>query len=86
MIFKIMCSIVCLKCKINYYNLPLYLIILLRWLFAFSGFDFPTRLPVDFFFVAALALWAKGFFLLETTYFKKERRKEKDHPAYSHNL
>ena len=42
----------------------IYLIILLRWLFAFSGFDLPTRLPVAFFLALALALWAKGFFLL----------------------
>lgn len=54
-----------MKSALNVF-LSLYLIILLRWLFAFSGFDFPMRLPVDFFFAAALALWAKGFFLLTT--------------------
>ena len=46
----------------------IYLIILLRWLFAFSGFDLPTRLPVAFFLALALALWAKGFFLFATIY------------------
>ena len=33
---------------------------LFNWLLAFSGFDFPTRLPLLFFFTLCLALKAKG--------------------------
>ena len=34
-----------------------------NWLFAFSGFDFPTRFPEDFFLFCCLALKANGFLL-----------------------
>ena len=34
-----------------------------NWLFAFSGLDLPTRLPVGFFLPCCFALCAKGFFV-----------------------
>ncbi len=59
-----------------------YFMILLRWLLAFSGFDLPTRFPVAFFLALALALYAKGFFLLATI---GMRRLESPYQCYTNS-
>ena len=49
--------LVCLRKLLSYFTR------LFSWLFAFSGFDFPTRFPEDFFLFCCLALKANGFLL-----------------------
>lgn len=45
---------------IKYHQANNHFTLLLSWLFAFSGLDFPIRLPLLFFFAPCFALKAKG--------------------------